>query len=340
MPHAFPMKEIALQAGLSLATVDRALNGRAHVRAATVARIRAAIAELERQYDSASLTGRRMAFDIVIEAPNRFSAAVRRAFEAEAGGFRPAAMTTRFHMAERMDRADLRRLLAAIRKRGSEGVVLKAPADPAIVEAAEALMARGIPVATFVTDLPGPARLAYIGMDNRRAGASAAWLVGMALRGRPSDVLVTLSSAAFMGEEDRAAGFRARLAGLAPDIAVHAVAEGMGLSRGTGALVRAALDRHPDIRAVYSSGGGNQAILAAFDDARRPVHVFAAHDLDRANRRLLAEGRLSFVIDHDLHHDARSAYRLFLHHHRMLPGPFETRPSRFSIVTPDGLSSA
>ena len=33
MPDRFPMKEIAFQAGLSLATVDRVLNGRAGVRA-------------------------------------------------------------------------------------------------------------------------------------------------------------------------------------------------------------------------------------------------------------------------------------------------------------------
>lgn len=340
MPHRFPLKEIALQAGLSLATVDRALHDRAHVRASTRARVKAAIGELERQYASASLTGRRVALDVVIEAPQRFSTAVRRAFEAEADGFRPAAMTTRFHLAERFDRRDLRQLLNTIRKRGSEGVVLKAPAAPEIVEASTALMGAGIPVATFVTDLPRAARIAYIGMDNRKAGASAAWLMSAALAGRPSDILLTLSSAAFMGEEDREAGFRARIAALSPDLNLHRITEGMGLLRGTQDLVRQALEAHPDIRAVYSIGGGNEAILKAFAEAHRPLHVFAAHDLDRANRRLLADGRLTFVIDHDLRQDARSAYRLILQHHRMLPGDIDLQTSRFSIVTPDGLSSA
>ena len=335
----FALKEIALQSGLSLATVDRALHGRAHVRETTKARIRAAIDELERQYASSNLVGRRLTFDFVIEAPQRFSSAVRKAFEEEAGSFRPASLGTRFHLAERMERMDILKLLTSIKKRGSQGVVLKAPAHPEIVQAAKALVATGIPIATFVTDLPDPARHAYIGIDNARAGAAAAWLMNGMLAARPCEVLVTLSSASFMGEEEREAGFRSRLSTLNPALRVHTVAEGMGLSQSTGALVRKTLEQHRNIRAVYSAGGANQAILGVFRELNRPIHVFAAHDLDQSNRLLLAEERLSFVINHDLTQDARTAYRLFLHHHRMLPGKFTVAPSRFSIVTPDSLPS-
>ena len=37
MAHEFPIKEVALQAGLSLATVDRVLNGRSGVRVGSAA---------------------------------------------------------------------------------------------------------------------------------------------------------------------------------------------------------------------------------------------------------------------------------------------------------------
>ena len=333
----FTLKEIALQSGLSLATVDRALHGRAHVRETTKARVKAAITELDRQYAASNLTGRRLTFDLVIEAPTRFSTAVRKAFEEEAKGFRPASLGTRFHMAERIERSDLLALLNSIRKRGSQGVVLKAPAHPDVAKAAEAMIASGIPVATFVTDLPETARHAYIGIDNHKAGAAAAWIMNGMISSRPCDVLVTLSSAAFMGEDERESGFRDRLLHLRPNLRIHTISEGMGLAQGTGALVRNALEDHPQINAVYSAGGANQSIMDVFHDMKRPIHAFIAHDLDRSNRRLLSEEKLSFVIDHDLNHDARSAYRLFLHHHRMLPGDFTAAPSRFSIVTPDSL---
>jgi len=47
MSHPFLIKEIALQAGLGMATVDRLLSGRAHVREHTPRRIRQAIRERE-----------------------------------------------------------------------------------------------------------------------------------------------------------------------------------------------------------------------------------------------------------------------------------------------------
>src|SRR5690606_3213155 len=83
MTSRFTVKEIAHQAGLSLATVDRVLHGRAHVRDATRDRVRAAVDELERQYALTSLTGTRITLDVVMQAPDRFSSAVRAAFEAE-----------------------------------------------------------------------------------------------------------------------------------------------------------------------------------------------------------------------------------------------------------------
>ncbi len=61
---------------------------------------------------------------------------------------------------------------------------------------------------TLVTDLPGSQRLAYIGMDNRAAGATAAYLMGQWLGDRPGDVLVTLSRGFFRGEEEREMGFQ------------------------------------------------------------------------------------------------------------------------------------
>ncbi|MEZ5911736.1 MAG: LacI family DNA-binding transcriptional regulator [Paracoccaceae bacterium] len=334
MKPPYPLKEIAFQAGLSLATVDRALHDRPGTRKTTRARVMAAVAELERQYAAAALDGRRFGVDVVIEAPHRFTRAVRAAFEAELPGLRPARIAARFHTAETMETAAMLAILRAIRKRGSHGVILKAPARPEVAEAAAALGRVGIPVLTYVTDLPAACRLAYVGMDNRAAGASAAWLMGQMLADRPCAILLSLSSAAFAGEDEREAGFRAVLARHFPTLRAVTVAEGHGVDRATGDRVAAALADDPEIGAVYSIGGGNRAVLAAFDQAGRQCRAFAAHDLDEHNRALLAAGRISFVLHHDLRHDARMAGQLFLRHHRMLPESFQAAPSPFSVATP------
>ena len=72
----FRIREIAVQAGLSEATVDRVLNGRSGVRDSTVREVRSAIADLERQRDQVRLAGRTFLIDVVMQAPARFSAAV------------------------------------------------------------------------------------------------------------------------------------------------------------------------------------------------------------------------------------------------------------------------
>jgi LacI family transcriptional regulator len=50
--HRYRIREIALQAGLSEATVDRVLNHRAGVRAGTVREVHQAIEDLDRQRPS------------------------------------------------------------------------------------------------------------------------------------------------------------------------------------------------------------------------------------------------------------------------------------------------
>ncbi|MBU2325833.1 MAG: LacI family DNA-binding transcriptional regulator [Alphaproteobacteria bacterium] len=334
MRPPFPLKEIALQSGLSLATVDRALHGRSHVAKATGLRIEAAIAELERQYAQARIAGRRLVIDIVMETPQRFSNAVRAAFEAELPALRPASLSARFHVADTFAERDLLAILARIRRRGSHGVVLKVPSTPAIADMAGGLMQSGIPVVTLVTDLPAPVRLGYVGMDNRVAGATVAYLLARMAGPAGGKVLLTLSSARFAGEEERERGFCDALQRDAPHLGAVTVSEGFGVDRTTEQQVKAALAAEPEIRAVYSIGGGNRAILRAFAQENRKIDVFAAHDLDAENRTLLAGGQLTFVIHHDLRQDARSACQMVMAHHRMLPKDFRTAPSRVAIATP------
>jgi len=94
----FRIREIAVQAGLSEATVDRVLNGRSGVRDSTVREVRSAIADLERQRDQVRLAGRTFLIDVVMQAPARFSAAVRASLEAELPLLLPAVIRARVHL--------------------------------------------------------------------------------------------------------------------------------------------------------------------------------------------------------------------------------------------------
>ena len=196
------------------------------------------------------------------------------------------------------------------------GIILKASDEPAIADAVNRVTRPGVPVVTLVTDLPRSQRLAYVGMDNRAAGRTAAFLLGRTLGRSKRRHHRTYRQPQLPGR----GGARDRL----PRPAARTFPEALcgrgdgtyGLDRETRRRVAACLKERRDIVGVYSMGGGNRGILEAFDDARRPVLAYIGHDLDAENRALLEAGRIDAIIDHDVVADARDALRAILHHHR------------------------
>jgi LacI family transcriptional regulator len=327
--HRYKVREIAQQAGLSEATVDRVLNDRPGVRENTRAEVTQAIADLDKQRAQLRLNGRRYLIDVVMQTPRRFSDAFRAAVEAELPSFAPAMLRARFHLWESGSTAatvdHLRRL------RGSHGVILKAPDEPEVADAVDALVAAGTPVVTYATDVPASARCGYVGIDNHAAGVTAAYLMRQWLGEGASEVLITLSSNVFRGEGEREVGFRSALRG--SNIEVVDVSDSDGIDATNERLVLDALRSHPAVDAVYSVGGGNAATVAAFEKLGRTCRVFIAHDLDADNRRLLREGRLSVVLHNDLRSDARLALRMILQERGALPAePVRSVPVQ--VVTP------
>src|ERR1700712_2150035 len=217
MGHPYPIREIARQSGLSEATVDRVLNNRPGGRPSTVSNVQQAITDLDPQRSQLRLTARTFLVDVVMQTPDRFASAVKTALEAELPSLRPAVVRSRFDFREKGQPADLVKVLDGIRRRGSMGVVLKAPDVPEVVEAIGRLHRQGIPVVTLVTDIPLSQRVAYVGIDNRAAGSTAAYLVHRLLGGGPGDVLMALSRTVFRGEEEREIGFRATMRSLSTD---------------------------------------------------------------------------------------------------------------------------
>jgi len=336
MTHRFPVKEIALQSGLSTATVDRVLNDRAHVSPQTHRRVHDAIDELIRQESQFAAKGRRLFLDVVVEAPNRFSREIRTAVEGLLEDFRPAALRPRFNFAETMTEEQCCGLLDRIAKRGSQGVCLKARDTANVRKAIAALKSRRVPVVTIFTDLPGSKRLAYAGLDNGSAGRTAAYFMQKLLPMKAEAVLTTLSQHAFQGEEERYRGFRTELHRLRPDLRIVDASGGGGLTPDTRREVTDGLRSAPAIDGVYSMGGGNLAVLQALAATGQTPGVFIAHDLDEDNQALLRAEQLTLVLHHDLRSDMRTAFRHLLAFHGIGVAP-EISRSDIQVVTPMNL---
>lgn len=331
--HRHKIREIAQQSGLSEATVDRVLHERPGVRETTRMEVHQAIADLDRQRTQLRLEGRKFFFDVVMHAPDRFVSEVRQALESEIPALQPAVVRCRFHHRETGPPGALTPTLEKIAQRGSHGVLLKAPDVPEIVAAIDELHASKIPVVTMFADVPRSARTGYVGMDDRAAGSTAAYLLAQWLRRTPGNVLISLTQDYFRNEEEREGGFRATMRALSPQRNLVDIPDTDGLDDTVRRRAVAALRSDPSIVAAYSIGGGNHALLDAFDECGRHCDAFIAHDLDDDNVALLRAGRISAVIHHDLHDDVRHACRLLLKARGALEG-IPAWASPIQIATP------
>jgi LacI family transcriptional regulator len=332
--HPYRIREIAAQSGLSTATVDRVLHERGGVRESTVREVRQAIADLDRQRSQVRLGGRTFMVDVVVQAPPRFSAAVKTALEAELPALRPALIRSRFHLLDSPAIGDLVAVLDRVARTKSHGVILKAPDVPEIAAAVAGL---GVPVVTLVTDLPASRRVAYVGIDNRAAGATAAYLVEQWLADRAGDVLLVRGHGSFRGEDERESGFRTEMLRRAPARRLLEVVDEEDRANAVHVRTRELLAGNPSIRAIYSlyaGAGGNTAVVDAFRAEGRRYDVFVAHDLDGENTALLRDHRLSAVLHHDLRQDMRRACQAVMQAQGAIPGRVRSNPSAILVITP------
>ena len=70
------------------------------------------------------------------------------------------------------------------------------------------------------------------------------------------------------------------------------------------------------------------------------IKEIVGHDLDADNLALLREGKISAVLHHDLRADMRSACRVVMQAHRVVPQSAPPPPSQVQIITPFNLPAA
>jgi LacI family transcriptional regulator len=306
--HPYRIREIARQAGLSEATVDRVLHHRGGVRDSTAREVQQAIAALDRRQAQTGPAGPAVPIDVVAPGPSRFTAALRQAFEAELPDLQPIGLKPRFHLGDR----DLVAAVDRVGRSHSQGLILTAPSTPEVIDAVGRL---GVPVVALGVDLPESKRIAYAGIDHAEAGATAAYLVEQWLADRAGDVLLARPTDD-LGATERAAGFRAEMAARAPN---RRLLESPG----------------PSVRAIYApSAGGTTAVIEAFAAEHRNYDVFVAHELDAQNAALLRAEQLSAVLHHDLRADVRQACLTILRAQGLLSGPVRAMPSAVRVITP------
>ena len=307
--------DIAKIAGVSLATVDRVLNGRPGVRAVTRGRVEEAISSLGYVRDLAAANlakSRTYSFTFILPAnDNSFMIGLTEEVRGAIG--RSSAERTDIRIID-VPPFDPAALVAALDRMIFEkpaGVAFVAIDAPEVHAAAGRLKAAGIPMVTLVSDLPASARDHYAGIDNIAAGRTAGSLMGRFLSGRDATVAVLAGSMLVRDHRERLDGFSAVIAASYPNVHILPVLEGRDDPALAETMVSDALRRNGDIAGIYSLGAGNRGLIRAVQKAapsRRPVVI--AHELTASTRAALSGGVIDAVLNQDAGHEVRSAVRV------------------------------
>jgi LacI family transcriptional regulator len=292
--------DVARTAGVSLATVDRVLNGRPGVRHATAEKVEAAIRALDFRRDlSASLLARARDLRVVFLIPdggNAFMLSLVEAIDRRARASRNERLTlsaTHYHA---LDPGALIDRLDALDGRQTDCAVIVAPDDPRVARAIDAAARRGVAALTLVSDLPGSARRHFIGIDNAGAGRTAASLLG---RFCPAGRIgVVAGSLGLRDHRERFEGFASVLAREFPALTLVGPLEGFDDDTATHQAVDDLVDAHPDLVGLYNLGAGNAGLVAALAATGRAGRLrVVAHELTDATRAGLRSGALDVVLD-------------------------------------------
>lgn len=183
------LADIAREARVGVATVDRVLNKRAAVKESTARRVLEAARRLgftleQPHYRLAAGKAPvtiRMGF-ILLQESHSFYLPLARALTREAAPWLPAGQApVILHFA--IDAVEA--MAQAIHRLSDEVEVLGLVAldHPLIRHAVARAAARGVRVLTLLSDLSVPQRSGYIGLDNHKAGRTAAWFIERLCRG-------------------------------------------------------------------------------------------------------------------------------------------------------------
>jgi LacI family transcriptional regulator len=336
------VNDIAREAGVSLATVDRVLNARPGVRDKTIRAVNDAITKLGYVRDlTAANLARSRNYRMAVVLPDTESQFVQTLASAltDAGSIAATArIELSLHRFPAEDPHALAALLTALPGRGYAGVALMAPETPVLRDAIRGLRAKGMPVVALVSDLPNTGRDHFIGIDNRAAGRTAGVLMGRFLGGTPAEVLVLGHSLLARDMIERRRGFDEVMLRDFPGIEVLPSLETHGSSQTLRQVVAERLANAPNIKGIYAMGDGHRALSQVIGDMGLSGKLLViCHELTPHVRQALEAGEITAVITQNLGHLARSTLRVLRAKADNLPLDVGQEQIRIEIVLRENL---
>jgi LacI family transcriptional regulator len=320
MSNPITIANIAQNAGVGTATVDRVLNGRSGVNSETEQKVLQAIKALG---VPSIARGRprskgNFKFAYVLPAENsQFLDQLERHIAQTAGDFRHQHITEITHRIAADDHTKFGDELAKIED--CDAIVLMAPDTPAVKLAINEHVRAGRHVVTLFTDVAGSQRQVYVGADSRAAGRTAGLLLARMAHSpsneqKNSSLLLLSQTTRYSSEIERRIGFAQVIEERYPNFQVIRGGDISSNDEEACEQLLKYLDNEIDVKrlsGVYAVGGAIQGISRALKARGLTQQApLVAHDFTHTNQALLINGSLAYALHQDVHYCVLTAAKV------------------------------
>ncbi|MEI9406736.1 LacI family DNA-binding transcriptional regulator [Mesorhizobium argentiipisi] len=299
------IRDVAVEANVSVATVNRVLSGAGAVRQGTRERVRLA-AEQIGFYGTGALRSRIAAakphyrFGFLLHQPGRaFYRNIAEALRAVAPSLPDCEIELRIEFLDDLSPQNVAaRLLALGAECDAVGVV--AAVHPLVTQAVDALQARNVPVFALISQISATGQVHYIGLDGWKVGRTAAWVFEHVCKA-PGKLGILVGNHRYRCQEMNESGFRSYFREHAPDFTLLEPLLTFESSAIAQEMTEKLLNENPDLSGLYVAGGGITGTIAALRSTGRAGSiVVVGYELMESTRPALLDGTLTFIISHPL----------------------------------------
>lgn len=302
---AVTSQQIAELAGVSRGTVDRALHNRGRVNPEVAARIHKIAAELGYKPNiiGQALVRTQRGFKlgaILQSAETPTMQIVAEGVRQAAAELHSSGVELELREIPSLDAPKLLEEIDDLVENGARGLAIAPNNAPELAARIDDLSEKGVPVVTLNSDVPASRRLCFIGMDNYRAGQTAAYLMRQSLPagGKVFPLAGHLNNTA---HNNRLNGFFDALrAGHADDIELLPFQPCFDREDFAYEITQHVLEGNPSLAGIYVASNGQQGACRAIAEAGKAGTIrVIAYDLNAPNMQLLRDGSLTYAIDQE-----------------------------------------
>ncbi|MFK5980930.1 MAG: LacI family DNA-binding transcriptional regulator [Rhizobiaceae bacterium] len=308
-------KDLAKKAGVSLATIDRVLNGRPGVKEQTVIKVNEAIESIGfvRNAQAANLArNKSYRFNFIFpQAGGKFLDELLNRIEETNQSLLTEMTSAQGAKIAANDPHAVANYLSSLRKGDVDGVAIMAPESPQVRDATTRLLERGIQAVQFLSGQPKASKTDFVGIDNHAAGATAGSIMGRFLGSKRGKILVVSETMQSRDAIERRLGFDEVLSGQFSDFQVLPSLETYGSENRTERVIGQSLENNPDLCGVYIMSSEAELPILAIERAvglRKLVKI--AHERTGFTEYALRHDRLDAIIAQNTGHAVRSAIRI------------------------------